>query len=199
MPTDTARRLTDAAILAIREHGYAGTSMQDLLRDTGVSSSSMYHHFPGGKEALVAEAVRRSGFDSAELIAAVMDRDDPADGIRLIFEAGAREMRSHDFTLGCPIGVPATEAPTDSEAIRAAVAEVFDAWTDIYRAALERHGVDDHDAAELARAIVAVYQGTVTLARATRSIQPYDDAITLLTNQLRVASTSQPTNRSTTR
>ena len=71
MATDTADRLSEAALLAVREHGYAGTSMQELLRSTGVASSSMYHFFPGGKEELVATAVRRSGMRSAEQIVAV--------------------------------------------------------------------------------------------------------------------------------
>ena len=184
MPSDTPDRLTDAVLMAIRQHGYAGTSMQDLLRDTGVSSSSMYHFFPGGKEELVASAVRRSGLASAEQIAKVFDRHDLADGLALIFDAAAAEMESHDFTLGCPIGVPATEAPADSAAIRDAVAEVFDAWADAYASALRAGGVDDASATSLARSIVAIYEGSVTLARATRSTQPYRDATVLITSQL---------------
>ena len=69
MAPDTADRLTDAVLLSLRQHGYAGTSMQTLLRETGVSSSSMYHFFPGGKEELVAAAVRRSGLNAAQRIA----------------------------------------------------------------------------------------------------------------------------------
>ncbi|MEM9464959.1 MAG: TetR/AcrR family transcriptional regulator [Actinomycetota bacterium] len=184
MPSETAERLMDAVLLAVREHGYAGTSMQDLLRATGVSSSSMYHFFPGGKEALVAEAVRHSGFASEAAIVAVMDRLDPLEAVARIFDAAAAEMEGHGFTLGCPIGVPATEAPTDSEAIRTAVADVFDAWAEAYAAALRRHGYDDDRAAELGRMIVATYQGSVTLARATRSTQPYRDARALLSSQL---------------
>ena len=138
MAAETAQRLTDAVLLAIREHGYAGTSMQTLLRDTGVSSSSMYHFFPGGKEKLVAAAVRASGFDAAERIAGVFERHDPAEGIGRIFAAAAAEMERHDYVLGCPIGVPATPA----------------------------------------------YEGSVTVARATRSTAPYDDAAAIIIAQL---------------
>ena len=187
MPAETATRLTDAALHSLREHGYAATSMQDLLRTSGVSSSSMYHFFPGGKEQLVAEAVRRSGRDSAVLIAAVMERHEPAEAIERVFDAAAAEMEGHGFTLGCPIGVPATEAPSDSEEIRTAVAEVFDSWTEAYAAGLRRHGIDDDTARSLGRSIVATYQGAVTLARVTRSTDPYRDAKALLLPQLRTA------------
>lgn len=184
VPSDTADRLTDAVLLAVRRHGYAGTSMQDLLRDTGVSSSSMYHFFPGGKEQLVAEAVRRSGLTSAELIADVFERFEPETAIRRVFDAAATEMTRNDYELGCPIGVPATEAPVQSAAIRDAAAEVFEAWGDAYATGLRSGGVDDARADALGRSIVASYQGAVTLARATGTTQPYDDAAELLISQL---------------
>ena len=184
MAADTAERLTDAVLLAIREHGYAGTSMLTLLRDTGVSSSSMYHFFPGGKEELVAAAVRRSGVDAASRIAAVFERHDIAEGISRIFAAAATEMAGHDYLLGCPIGVPATEAAADSPLIREAAGEVFTAWADAYASALRANGVDAERAASLGRFIVASYEGSVTLARATRTTEPYDDAVAAITAQL---------------
>ena len=184
MAANTADRLTDAALLAIREHGYAGTSMQDLLRDAGVSSSSMYHFFPGGKEELVATAVRRSGLASAGRIAAVFEAHEPREAIRRIFDAAADEMTLHEFNLGCPIGVPATEAPADSQEIREAVSDVFEAWTDAYSSALRAAGLDADRAESLGRSIVAAYEGSVTLARATRSTQPYADAADLLATAL---------------
>ncbi|MGI9616022.1 MAG: TetR/AcrR family transcriptional regulator [Acidimicrobiales bacterium] len=184
MPPDTAERLTDAVLESIRQHGYAGTGMQTLLRDTGVSSSSMYHFFPGGKEELVAAAIRRSGLDAARRIAGVFDRYDVTEGITRIFAAAASDMEGHDYTRGCPIGVPATEAASDSAAIREAVSEVFTAWVDAYASALRVAGVADVPAVSLGRFIVASYEGSVTLARATRSTQPYDDAVAIITTQL---------------
>lgn len=181
MPSDVPTRLTQAVMLAVREHGYAGTSMQDLLRDTGVSSSSLYHFFPGGKEALVAEAVRARGLDAAERIRNVLERLTFVEAIERIFTAAATEMRDHDFSLGCAIGVPATEAPADSGAIREAVAEVFDAWCDAYAGGLRAAGFDAGEAEPLARFIVAAYEGSVTLARATRTTDPYRDAISAIT------------------
>lgn len=180
MPSQTASRLIEAVLLSIREHGYAGTSMQTLLRTTGVSSSSMYHFFPGGKEELVASAVRESGLRAAEQIASVLQRYAFAEGITVIFEASAAEMEGHDFKLGCPIGVPATEAAADSAAIQQAVAEVFAAWAAAYADALRAAGRDDDSAQALGRFIVASFEGAATLARATRSAQPYRDASAIL-------------------
>jgi TetR/AcrR family transcriptional repressor of lmrAB and yxaGH operons len=184
MPSDTAKRLTEAVLLSIRKHGYAGTSMQDLLRETGVSSSSMYHFFPGGKEELVASAVRRSGAWATRRIARVLEEHEPAEAIAQIFDWSAAEMVSHDFALGCPIGVPATEAPSDSVAIREAVADTFEAWAAEYAAALRKSGIAAEEATRLGRFIVTAYEGSVTHARATRTIAPYEDAKSVINAQL---------------
>ena len=184
MASDTADRLRAEVLLAIREHGYAGTSMQDLLRAAGASSSSMYHHFPGGKEDLVASAVRAEGLGAADRIADVFAGRSPADAITLIFDAAAAEMVSHDFQLGCPIGVPATEAPVESALIRDAVAEVFSAWSAAYAQGLRGVGLEAADADRLGRTAVALYEGAVMLARATRSTEPYADAARILLAQL---------------
>ncbi|MCH9669338.1 MAG: TetR/AcrR family transcriptional regulator [Actinomycetia bacterium] len=175
MPSDTKDRLTEAVLLSLREHGYAGTSMQDLLRDTGVSSSSMYHFFPGGKEQLVASAVRSAGLAAAEQIVDVLERHELIEAITIIFDASAAEMEGNSFRFGCPIGVPATEAPADSVAIREAVAEVFTAWAAAYETGLRRFGLRSEQATMLGRFIVTAYEGSVTLARATRTTQPYQD------------------------
>ncbi len=184
MASKTASRLIDAVLLSVREHGYAGTSMQKLLRDTGVSSSSLYYFFPGGKEELVASAIRTSGLRSAEQIAEVLAGYGLAKGLTLIFESSAREMEQHGFALGCPIGVPATEAPADSAAIQESVAEVFAAWTRAYADALRRDGRGEEEAEQLARFIVASFEGAVTIARATRSARPYSDAATIINTYL---------------
>ena len=184
MPSDTRDRLTEAVLLSVREHGYAGTSMQDLLRDSGVSSSSAYHFFPGGKEELVASAVRESGLAAASRIADVLARLEIADAITKIFDAAAAEMESHGYSLGCAIGVPAAETPSDSTAIQEAVSEVLTAWADAYRDGLVAAGLDADTAARLGRFIVAAYEGSVMLARAIRSTEPYRDAVAIITTQL---------------
>jgi len=184
MASNTAQRLMDAVLLSIREHGYAGTSMQDLLRSTSVSSSSMYHHFPGGKEELVASAVRRDGLHAAEQIEQCLEQYGFAKGVAVIFKAASAEMDSHDFQLGCPIGVPATEAAADSELIQAAVSEVFEAWATAYEKAAIGSGLAKTKAASLGRFIVAAYEGAVTLARSTRSLLPYRDATTVLSRHI---------------
>jgi TetR/AcrR family transcriptional repressor of lmrAB and yxaGH operons len=45
-----------------RDHGYEGATLADLSKSTGLGKSSLYHHFPRGKEQM-AEAVLGQGKD----------------------------------------------------------------------------------------------------------------------------------------
>lgn len=53
----TRRRLLDAAVEELVEHGYAKLTTQSVARRAGVSRGAQQHHFPD-KAALVGEAVR---------------------------------------------------------------------------------------------------------------------------------------------
>src|SRR5579863_9391767 len=46
--------------MMFQDHGYEEASLADLSHATGLGKSSLYHHFPGGKEQM-AEAVLEQG------------------------------------------------------------------------------------------------------------------------------------------
>lgn len=48
--------IVDRLFTVFRDRGFDGASIADLSRATGLGKSSLYHHFPGGKEQM-AEAV----------------------------------------------------------------------------------------------------------------------------------------------
>jgi AcrR family transcriptional regulator len=54
-PIPTRERLLEAAAQMFLEHGYAGTSMDQVRQAAGVSNGSLYHHFP--TKAKLADAL----------------------------------------------------------------------------------------------------------------------------------------------
>lgn len=74
--------LIDVARQNFTEHGYAATSIDDIIRQAGVARGALYHHFPG-KEALF-----RAVYESveAEVVARVMEaaasQTSPWDAVR---------------------------------------------------------------------------------------------------------------------
>jgi len=53
----TRRCIVDEAALAFARHGYAGTSLNDVIIATGLTKGAFYFHFPS-KEALALEVFR---------------------------------------------------------------------------------------------------------------------------------------------
>jgi TetR/AcrR family transcriptional regulator, lmrAB and yxaGH operons repressor len=49
---DTRSRILTAAQRLFRRHGYHATGLNDILEMAHAPKGSMYHHFPGGKEAI---------------------------------------------------------------------------------------------------------------------------------------------------
>lgn len=70
----------------VRRRGVAGTGLNALLEDSGVSRRTIYLNFPGGKQELVAEATRLAGNELTAIIKAAGDDVDPARGIQLFIE-----------------------------------------------------------------------------------------------------------------
>jgi AcrR family transcriptional regulator len=51
---DTKERLLKAGAQLFGRQGLAGTGIKQILAEAGAPFSSLYHHFPGGKEELAA-------------------------------------------------------------------------------------------------------------------------------------------------
>lgn len=147
--------------------------MKEILGTAGVSSGSMYHFFPDGKEELAGAAIRDAGLGGADAIRRVFaDASNVAAGVGMIFGALVRDLERSEFRYGCPIGVPATEAAAVSDEIQAACSEVFNAWVAAYRDALVAEGWTEASASTQALAIVVAYEGSLTIARALKDTTP---------------------------
>lgn len=51
-------RILDATFVCIARWGLAKTTMEDAAREARVSRATVYRYFPGGREELVAEAIK---------------------------------------------------------------------------------------------------------------------------------------------
>lgn len=73
-PTDrgeqTRRRILEVAAHAFADHGYFGISLNDIVRESGLTKGAFYFHFPS-KEALALEVFRAKQEEWQEATAAV--------------------------------------------------------------------------------------------------------------------------------
>src|SRR5579859_6587578 len=120
-PSATRERIVETSAELFRRQGYSATGVKQIVTAAQAPFGSLYHFFPGGKEALGAEAVRVSGALYAELIPAVVDpAPDLVTAVRTFFAAAAEHLRETDYEDACPIATVALEVSSSSEPMRAA-------------------------------------------------------------------------------
>ena len=160
-----------------RRQGYNATGVKQIVTAAQAPFGSIYHHFPGGKEQLGAEAVRSSGAVYALLLPAVFDPEpDVVAGVRAFFAGAAEHLRETGYADACPIATVTLEVSSTSEPLREACAEVFEGWIEAGAQRFIAAGIAPPRARELTTAMIAALEGAFVLARASRSTEALDVA-----------------------
>src|SRR5580658_8619038 len=96
------RRMIEQAALSLARKGLQGTSFSEVLAASGAPRGSLYHHFPGGKDELVLDAIDAAG---TFLLSALGERRGrPAAEIAEAFVAIWRfVLLRSEFAAGCAI------------------------------------------------------------------------------------------------
>jgi AcrR family transcriptional regulator len=168
----TRERIVESSAELFRRQGYAATGVKQIVTAAQAPFGSMYHHFPGGKEQLGAEAVRTSGALYELLIPAVFDpAPDLVSAVRAFFAGAAEHLRETDYEDACPIATVALEVSSSSETMRQACADVFDSWIVAGMPRFTAAGLDEATARRLVIGMISALEGAFVLARATRSTE----------------------------
>src|SRR5215212_6960735 len=111
---DTTKVLHKAMRLFWR-HGYKGTSLEDLLIETGLSKSSLYATF-GSKEGLFLEAFDTYQAERKQEMQQVLEHEPARHAIETFFRTIIPDARSPEVPLGCMSTNQAVElAPHEPE------------------------------------------------------------------------------------
>ena len=174
---DTRQRILDVTADLFRRYGYTGTGLKQIVANANAPFGSVYHHFPGGKQQLGDEVIRRSGRMYEELVMTVFDAAaDPVTGTRDFFTGAAEVLKQTDYADACPIATVALEVASSNDALRQATADIFESW--IARA-VERFtdaGISSRKARELAILLIEQLEGAFLLSRAMRTTEPMEVA-----------------------
>jgi TetR/AcrR family transcriptional repressor of lmrAB and yxaGH operons len=180
--------VASAADLLARR-GLQATSFSEVLEHSGAPRGSVYHHFPQGKDQMVALALDVAG----DRAIALLDRRSgaPAEEVAGWFLHIWREVlvRSN-FDAGC--AVLAVTVAADSPELRDHAAGVFRSWRRRLTELLRAGGLEPHDAARFAAALIASSEGAVALSRAEQSLEPFDLVAEQLLDQVRSLARRQP-------
>ncbi|UGT43678.1 TetR/AcrR family transcriptional regulator [Nocardia yamanashiensis] len=173
MSTNTRERLVTAVAELMRVRGYSAITVKQITEAAQAQMGSLYHHFPGGKPQIAAEALRSSGAAYIQLLPLLMD---PHEELRVAvpaaFTAAAEVIEQGGWLNMCPVGTVAGEIADSEPELRAVAAEVITSWIDEGTTYFIARGVEASEARALILAILAALEGAFILSRTLRSSEP---------------------------
>src|SRR5579859_7640133 len=170
-PMATRRRLLEVGQSEVYLHGFQAAALDDITRHAGVTKGAFFHHFASKTEfgysvvdEVIAEMIR------AQWVGPLQESSDPLETIAVEFERGLAFLREQRPILGCPLNNLAQEMNPLDQGFRRRTSAVFALWSDAYRQALDRAKSKgqvrgDIDTRDVAHALVAQIEGTLSLAR----------------------------------
>jgi TetR/AcrR family transcriptional regulator, lmrAB and yxaGH operons repressor len=180
MPSDTRTRMIEATVHALQWRGVAGMSFTDVLRASGAARGAIYHHFPGGKAQLVAEAAARNGQD-VRIHLAGLPADSPQAVVRAFLAAVRPAVEASAAGGGCAVAAITVGADADNDGLRQVAADALASWADQLAELLTSSGLASGEAADLAAMLIALLQGAHVMCRAAGTLQPFDQAARAVT------------------
>lgn len=194
MRNDTRARMVGATMAGLQRRGVAGMSFTDVLAASGAARGAIYHHFPGGKAQMVAEAAALNGQQVRALLAE-LPADSPLTVVQAFLDTVRPAVQASTGGGGCAVAAVTVNAGADddNEALRQVAATAFDAWTDQLAERLTTAGLTPGEAADLAAMLITLLEGAHVMCRAAGNLRPFDDAVRAATALTESRYPGQPT------
>jgi AcrR family transcriptional regulator len=181
MVSDTRRKMVVGAALLLAEGGLQEASFTQVLERTGAPRGSIYHHFPAGKDELIAAAIDLAGAHATLLIDR-MEGSSAGEITRRFIGIWREVLTRSNLRSGC--SVLAVTVATDSTDLLAHAAAVFRSWRRRLAELLRIGGLAVLTADQFAATLIAAMEGAVVLSRAEQTMDPFELVAEQLTAQV---------------
>ena len=173
----TRDQILNAAARLIHVQGYHSTSLDDVLRESGIGKGNFYYYFKSKEDlgyAIIDRITR--GFVERSLGPSFQDADaDPVGQIRTFLDRVLDAQRQRNCVGGCVMGNLASELSDVHEGFRQRLASLFVVWRTHLADAVRRGQARgqlraDVDSGRLAQFLVAGLEGSILLSKVTKDI-----------------------------
>lgn len=164
-----------------RQYGYDGTTLSRISQATGLGKASLYHHFPGGKDDMVAavldfldrwleehllQALRSEG-DALTRLHRMCDR------VSELYEGGQQPCLFAILLMG-----------SARELFHAKVQALLQTWIDAIADVLIEAGLDKTLARQRGEDAAIAIQGALILAHGLNDLAPFERVVKQLPQEL---------------
>ena len=158
----THDRILDTAARVLRDSGFQGVGVADIMKRAGLTHGGFYAHFPS-RDALLVEAVARAGEDSHARLQRAIDAGEEKSGsrFRALVENYLSDRHLKAADRGCPVAALISDVPRQSDAVRSAAVERIASLTATIAATLPGDAAPD-----TARLVASHMVGALQIARA---------------------------------
>jgi TetR/AcrR family transcriptional regulator, transcriptional repressor for nem operon len=168
-------QVMEQAMRCFWERGYRATSVDDLVRATGVKPGSLYHAFPGGKRALFLGSLAR--YSKLVVPQKLRELDSAGASLaetRAYFDGLVADLLSPEGRQGCLLVNTAIEKAAEDDEVAAVVrghlARLERCFTRALRNARRRGEIPQStDVARAAGLLVATSQGLMVVGKVNPS------------------------------
>ena len=185
-------KLIDAACQLFHLHGFDGTSIDQIMKTSGVSKSNFYYYFES-KEVLGLLAIEKiaSEFRESILSKTILNPDlNPLERLDSFYETAVSFQHflfSQQFYSGCFFGNLALEQSAVNEKFRSALRDFFQEWRDSFEQCL-RDGVEqgffkkEIDPKKTAGLLVSQVEGAILLSKVDNSPDVFEVSCATMRN-----------------
>lgn len=164
MPKDT---YIPSLFSLFRQYGYDGATLSKISAATGLGKASLYHHFPGGKDDMVASILGYSeGWLQENVLELLASEGSPQERLQKMCD------RVNDLYAGGtePCLLAILQSGTGRDMFHGKVKEVLEAWIGAIAAVLVESGLDKTLAQQRGQDALIAVQGALMMS------QSLDDA-----------------------
>ena len=168
---DTRAKMVVSAARVLRERGAAGVTIDSVLARSGAPRGSVYHHFPHGRNQILAEALQYSGDE----ITTTIDNSVHLGARALIAGVSSfweRLLIECDFTVGCPVAAAAMGSAADECGLATEAGAILTRWSTAMTNAFVADGFDETEATGLAVMSISAIEGALVMCRSMHSTAP---------------------------
>jgi AcrR family transcriptional regulator len=174
-------QVIDKLMLVVRRSGYDGASLAELSKATGLGKSSLYHHFPNGKDDMVRAVLEHLEAQLRESVFVPLRTPGPAQR-----RVEAMVETIDDYYRGgreaCVLGnlVLGTSRTRFSRQLQA----IFDEWIEALSSALIDAGLSRQIARARAEDAVIRIEGALVLAGAMGDVSLFQRSLKQMPSEL---------------
>jgi TetR/AcrR family transcriptional regulator, lmrAB and yxaGH operons repressor len=164
---DTRSRILTAAQRLFRKRGYHATGLNDILALADAPKGSMYHHFPGGKEAIGVCVIE----DITQGLVALLANSRARSTEALVTQVGEQltmVMEKTHYEICALFSAFAIEHKT-SPSLGQAVGRAYNQLAELVQQRLQADGLGTRAAKDLALIVTALLEGGSLLSQAQQN------------------------------